>query len=451
MKIAMIARLLAKRRQLLAHEDWTRQQLEAFQVEALGALRKHTYTRSPFYQQFHKGLYEASLHELPALSKEMLMEHFDELVTDRKIHLADVKSYAASQRAGEEFLGRYRVQSTSGTSGHPGLFLYNQQEWSGMLAAAFCAFQGAGIRISLTYRTKMAQITSTNPSHMSMQGSASMGSWWMPMLQLAASEPVTSLIERLNDWQPEAMTAYASIIRILAEEQIAGRLHIAPRTVISGSEVLTPETRRRAVQAWGNVLFNMYGTTDCGGIGAECDRHRGMHLREDLAIVEVVDRENRPVATGEYGDRLLVTVLGSRTQPLIRYQLDDSLRLLADPCPCGRPFRLIGEIQGRVHEILEFPAAFPDRAGSVKVHPIVFHNIMDTLPVGGWQVVQQVDGLHLLLADVQAPLDEAQLADRVTKALTKQGVAATRIHIQRVDSIPQTAAGKTPLVKSNLH
>jgi hypothetical protein len=87
----------------------------------------------------------------------------------------------------------------------------------------------------------------------------------------------------------------------------------------------------------------------------------------------------------------------------------------------------------------------------VKVHPIVFHNIMDTLPVRGWQVVQQVDGLHLLLADVQAPLDEAQLADRVTKALTKQGVAATRIHIQRVDSIPQTAAGKTPLVKSSLH
>ena len=118
MKIAMTARLLAERRRLLAHKDWTRQQLEAFQVEALGALRKHTYTRSPFYQQFHKGLYEASLHELPALSKEMLMEHFDELVTDRKIHLADVKSYAASQRAGEEFLGRYRVQSTSGTSGH---------------------------------------------------------------------------------------------------------------------------------------------------------------------------------------------------------------------------------------------------------------------------------------------------------------------------------------------
>jgi len=69
MKIAMIARLLAERRRLLAHKDWTRQQLEAFQVEALGALRKHTYTRSPFYQQFHKGLYEASLPNCRRLAK----------------------------------------------------------------------------------------------------------------------------------------------------------------------------------------------------------------------------------------------------------------------------------------------------------------------------------------------------------------------------------------------
>ena len=40
MKIAMIARLLAERRRLLAHEDWTRQQLEAFQVEACDTNKK---------------------------------------------------------------------------------------------------------------------------------------------------------------------------------------------------------------------------------------------------------------------------------------------------------------------------------------------------------------------------------------------------------------------------
>jgi len=99
------------------------------------------------------------------------------------------------------------------------------------------------------------------------------------------------------------------------------------------------ETRRRVGQAWGEVLFNMYGATECG-LAAECDQHRGMHLQEDLVIVEVVDQDNRPVPPGVYGDRLLITVLFKRTQPLIRYEMSDSVRLSPDPCPCGRPFVL---------------------------------------------------------------------------------------------------------------
>ena len=316
-----------------------------------------------------------------------------------------------------------------------------------MLAMALRSFEGAGIKLKLTHRFKMAQITSTNPSHMSMQGGTSMGNWWMPIMLLTASEPVTTIIERMNAWQPEALIAYASIIRILADEQLAGRLRIAPHTIISGSEVLTQETRHRAVLAWGDVLFNNYGTTDCGGIGAECNQHRGMHLQEDLAIVEVVDRDNRLVPSGVYGEKLLVTVLGSRTQPLIRYELDDSLRLSSDQCPCGRVFTLIEDIQGRVEEILSFPGV---AGGSVNVHPIVFHNIMDTLPVSGWQVVQDTDGLHLLVSGVRGVLDEEGLADTVRQALSKQGVIIPNVEIQRVSSIPQTLAGKTPLVKSNL-
>jgi phenylacetate-coenzyme A ligase PaaK-like adenylate-forming protein len=45
---------------------------------------------------------------------------------------------------------------------------------------------------------------------------------------------------------------------------------------------------------------------------------------------------------------VLVTVLFSRTLPLIRYEMSDSVRLAADPsCGCGRPYRLLDAIQGR--------------------------------------------------------------------------------------------------------
>ncbi|HXQ45211.1 MAG TPA: hypothetical protein VN806_01265, partial [Caulobacteraceae bacterium] len=443
----LILATLLKRRGLAAHERWTRATLEAFQAEALKALRAHAYARSPFYREFHRGLEDAPLEALPTLTKAQMMDRFDDVVTDRDIRLADVKTFMAERDPGDRYLGRYWVTSTSGTSGHPGLFLVDRDEWSLELATAVRAFDWAGLRVGLTHRARVAQITSTNPSHLSTQGGRSMANWWMPTLILDASEPLPSVVERLNAWRPEMLWAYASIIHVLAEEQLAGRLKIAPSSVLSASELLSQGVRDRAKAAWGDVLFDTYATTDCGGVGAECDRHKGLHLMEDLSIIEVVDADNRPVPPGVFGVKMLVTVLTGRTQPLIRYELDDSVRLAGEPCPCGRPFRLIDAIQGRVEEVLSFAGA---AGGRVDLHPIVFANIMDQLPVSSWQVLQDEAGLHLLLAGVAAALDDPALATEVGEALASHGAAPPSIDVQRLDAIPKSVSGKTPLVRSTL-
>jgi len=249
-----------------------------------------------------------------------------------------------------------------------------------------------------------------------------MGNWWMLIMRLAASDPVASIVERLNAWQPEVLKAYPSLLRILADEQIAGRLQIVPRTVLGGSYVLTAETRRRVAQARGKVPFNLYASTECV-LAGECDQHRGMHLMEDLAIVEVVDQDNRPMPPGTYGDKLLLTTLFKYTKPLIRYEMDDSVRLSPDLCPCGRPFRLVDDVQGRVWEVLSLESK---TGGIVKIQPLVFLRIMDTLPVSGWQVVQEADGLQVLLSGVRGSLDDAIVVDKVRQALAKQGVVVPR-------------------------
>jgi phenylacetate-coenzyme A ligase PaaK-like adenylate-forming protein len=269
----------------------------------------------------------------------------------------------------------------------------------------------------------------------------------MPEIRIAASEPLETIVARLNSWQPEVLIAYASMMRTLADEQLAGRLQVRPRAVFTSSEVLTQETRRRIVQAWDERLFNQYAATECGSLAAECEHHRGMHLMEDLVIFEVVDQNNRHVPAGVYGDKLLITVLGSRTQPLIRYELDDSIRLSPEPCPSGHPFALIDDIQGRVEDVLSFPG---EAFGVVQVHPLVFSRVMDTLPVSGWQVVQEVDGLHVLLNGIHGVLQDEVLADTLRQALSEQGAIVPRIEVQRVESIPKTTAGKAPLIKSNL-
>lgn len=445
MNMRIMLHLLSGLRKLRQHEHWTRPQLEVYQAEALHRLRVHTYAESPFYQKFHKGLEGRPLSQLPVLTKALMMEHFDDLVTDRAIHLEAVKQYVKNFKEGERYLGRYWVNTTSGSTGRPGYFLFNEAEWTAVLASFARAYEWAGVKVKLTRRIKMAMIASTTPWHMSAQVGATVKSWWMPALRLAASEPLESIVEQLNAWQPEMLIAYASMARVLADEQLAGRLSIDPHLIFTSSEVLTDETRRRIESAWGHLPVNQYAATETGSMAAETIAHQGMDLFEDHVIFEVVDAQYQPVPPGIFGDKLLITVLFNRTQPLIRYELSDSVRLASEPNNSARPFARIDGVQGRTEDVLHFPAI---AGGQVAVQPLTFHRVLDTIPASGWQLVQEANGLNVLVSGASNGMVDADLTDALSEALAAQGVNPLSITVQHVASIPKTTAGKAPLIKA---
>lgn len=446
MDLQLMLKLMTGLGQLRRHERWTRPQLEAYQAESLRRLRDYAYTHSPFYRQFHKGLEGRPLHELPILTKAMLMEHFDELVTDRALRLADVRAYAAQGEAGKRYRNRYWVNATSGSSGHPGFFVFNDAEWATILASFARSQEWSGVRISLTRQQRMATVASISPWHMSSQVAAAAKSWWRPSLRLPASQPLPQTVEQLNGWRPDVLIAYASMAGILAEEQLAGRLHIRPQVVYSASEVLTRQTRQRVRQAWGDEPFDQYVATETASIAAEYQACRRRHLFEDLLLVEVVDDHNRPAPPGEYGAKLLITTLFSRTQPLIRYELSDSVRISTEEHACGLPFAVLESIQGRREDALELPGI---AGGRVTVQPLVFNRVMDVVPVSGWQVIQEADdSLTVLLSGVRDGLTDTALRDQLTRSLAQEQVSVPAIKIEHVAAIPKTAAGKAPLVKA---
>ena len=376
----------------------------------------------------------------------MMMERFDDLVTDRRLHLDEVRAYAAHSQAGQRYLSRYWVTATSGSSGHPGFFLFDQAEWICILASFARGQEWSGVRIDLTHRQPMATVASISPWHMSSQVAATAQSWWRPSLRLPASQPLSQTVQQLNDWQPELLIAYASMAGILAEAQLAGRLQIHPRIVYTSSEVLTRQTRQRVREVWGDEPFDQYGATETADIAAEHKACRHLHLFEDLVIAEVVDENNQPVPPGVYGAKLLITTLFSRTQPLIRYELNDSVRLSTEAHSCGLPFAVLESVQGRVEDALDLPAI---SGGQVAVQPLVFNRVMDILPVSGWQVAQQSDnGLLVLLTGVRDGLADDALVDRLARSLAQEGAHVPYIRVQRVEAIPKTAAGKAPLIKA---
>jgi phenylacetate-CoA ligase len=443
MDTAMIARVLWLRRVLRRRERWSRAQVEDYQRRKLAALRSHAVLRSPFYQRFHQGLRDRSLAELPVLTKAMLLDHFDEITTDPTLRLDDLEAYLAGLVGDERFAGRYWVSSTSGSSGRKSIIPSDAEEWAMILASYARANQWAGINAGLLHPVRMAVVSSTAPWHQSARVAATLRSPLVDSHRLDAAAPPAQIVARLNELQPQVLVAYASMVRMLAEEQLAGWLQIAPQAVNSASEPLTAEGRVLAQRAWQVPPFDVYAATETGGIAAECEQHTGMHLFEDLVLAEVVDADGRPVPSGITGDRLLVTVLFSRTLPLIRYELTDRVRLATKACPCGRPFRLLAAVEGRTDDLLRLPG----RDGTRRpVHPVVFHRALELVDAAGWQVRQDQDQLTVLVASPGPTFDAPSVQQAVAAGLEDAQVAPLAIRVVVVDAIPTGAAGKRPLI-----
>ena len=168
MSTQIILKVLALRHRLRQRDHWTRQRLQEYQGGALHRLREHAYARSPFYGRFHKGFTDRPLSKQPVGPDQwMVMEHFGELVTDPTGRLADVEAHLATLSGEDElFGGRYRVASTSGSTGRRGFFHWDPGEWAVVLASYNRSFDWAGVGAGLTRRTRMAVVSST-PWHQS--------------------------------------------------------------------------------------------------------------------------------------------------------------------------------------------------------------------------------------------------------------------------------------------
>ena len=444
MDIRLIAKILRTRARLRSHERWSPDEVRAHQQRALVDLRLYALRYSRFYQRFHRGLENAPFDQLPILTKRELMANFDELATDPDVRLVDVERHLKELKGNERYLDRYWVSRTAGSTGHPGIFLTDREEWSTVIASYARAQEWAGIDAKITKRTRLAVVSSRVPWHQSARVAASIDTPFVPVRRFDATQPLREIVDGLNEWQPENLIVYASMSRVLAEEQLEGRLRIKPRAVMCSSEVLTDEAIARVERAWGSRPYNVYAATETAGVASHCKRHQ-LHLFEDLVIPEVVDEHNRPVPPGTVGAKLLVTVLFSRTQPLIRYEMSDRVARSTETCECGLPFPLLSTIEGRAEDVLQLPAL---GGGNVSVHPNVFHRVLEPLPAREWQVVQEPERLRVLVVEPRADVVLEEVRREVEASLRGAGVAPTKIDIELANAVTRTALGKAPLVRA---
>jgi phenylacetate-coenzyme A ligase PaaK-like adenylate-forming protein len=300
-------------------------------------------------------------------------------------------------------------------------------------------------------RLRIAQVLAVSPLHMTARYGTSTDVGLNRVCRLDARRPVAELAGELSSFRPDVLAGYPSVLALLADEQLAGRLAVAPRHVFTSSEVRTPEMTARMKAAWGVSPLDLYATTETTIAAFECGAGCGLHLFEDTALIENVDERGRPVPDGEPGSRLLVTNLFNRTQPIIRYEVSDIARIDSEPCPCGRTLRRLVAVEGRSDDVLMLPGR---NGKTVAVHPLAVRSPFAALSeVRQYQVVG--DGARLLVRVVP---HEKAAADAVTehvrcalgRKLAELGVAPLEIEVEAVAEIARDRGhgGKFKLIES---
>jgi phenylacetate-CoA ligase len=71
------------------------------------------------------------------------------------------------------------------------------------------------------------------------------------VLRLSATQPRGELVAALNEFRPDALIGYASVLALLAAQQIDGQLRIAPCIVMAAGEPRTVEMTDTIRDAWG--------------------------------------------------------------------------------------------------------------------------------------------------------------------------------------------------------
>jgi len=328
------------------------------------------------------------LESLEPMTRADLMAHFDECCTDRRVTLAGVRDFLADpSRLGEAYLGEYAVWTSSGTTGTPGVYLHDARAlaiYDALETLRLCGLGQPGegqrmfedlLRAPFVEAHRYAMVGATG-GHFAGNASVERLRRLLPWAAANAQvfsilQPLPALVAQLNAYAPSVIATYPTAAELLAQERAAGRLGVHPQEIWVGGEQLSESVRSQVSEAFGCRVREGYGASECLSIAWDCG-HGSLHVNADWVILEPVDHAFAPVPAGQPSHTVLLTNLANRVQPLIRYDLGDSVTLRRAPCPCGSAFPAI-RVEGRRDETLEFDSEH----GPVRLLPLALVTVME--------------------------------------------------------------------------
>jgi phenylacetate-CoA ligase len=329
------------------HKD--RRPLLAIQEQKFAALVREILASNPFYS---KKCERAGLNLETAPTLEHLA-HFPfttkaEILDDQRRH----QPYGTNFTYG---LTRYiRMHQTSGTTAVPLRWLDTPESWSWLLDCWQLIYDAVGLKP----RDRLFFPFSFGPFigfWGAFEGALRRGNFCLSGGGMTSRARLDCIFEHRITFVACTPT-YALRLAEVAQQEGRDLRSSAVRGLIVAGEPggNIPTTRARIEAEWDARVYDHTGMTEIGASGIECrEAPGGVHILEPEIIPEIIDLQTTaPVPCGSVGE-LVLTNLGRRGSPLIRYRTGDLVQASTQPCPCGRNWlRLEKGILGRADDML---------------------------------------------------------------------------------------------------
>jgi phenylacetate-coenzyme A ligase PaaK-like adenylate-forming protein len=310
-------------------------ELRALQLQKLGVLLHESYEQIPFYRRLMQraGVTPGSIKTLDDLARLPLVSKDDLRAVPESERLNQARCRSLYTRR----------MSTSGSSGNPFDFVVDEDCDRWRKAQYLRPYISNGRR----------------PWHRVLRLTAfptGSGAWYRSFrpfgeFQIGCTGPVEAQLQCLLEQRPAILQGYPSALRCLAFEILSRDLHIPkPGVVFTDSELLTPDTRKMVESAFQAPVIDIFGSYETDNIAYQCSRRSSYHVAVDSVITEIV-RDGEIVADGSEGE-LVVTVLDNLAMPFIRYNLQDIMQHITEPCPCGNSFPMLNIVAGRRDDLV---------------------------------------------------------------------------------------------------
>ncbi len=423
-------------------------QIKELQERKLRELLIYSYNHSKYYHKMfekaginQENIVRMPLSSFPTMDKVQLLKNFDTIVTVSDLKQEELRRFDLEETTDRRpFKGKYHVVHSSGSTGKPSYFIYDESAWNtmllGIIRAALWNMSMPQILKLLFKGVRIVYIAATDGRY---GGAMAVGDGidgiHAHSLYLDIKTPLSKWIRQINEFRPNVIIGYPSAIKILGELIEKGDIQLNIFRVISCGEPLGASLRHYLEKIFQAEVINFYGASESLALGVESNSKEGMILFDDMNVIEV------------HKGNMYLTCLYNFAQPLIRYRLTDSLTLQKADSKSICPFTRAVGLLGRNEDILWFDDGNGNREF---LHPLAIEGFCIE-GLRDYQFLQIGKDAFEMLAEVSKTVSQSkiqkEILQQMKRILEEKKLSYVQFYVRFVDEIlPDMNTGKKRLI-----